>query len=67
VLFDSPPTGAVADASILAAKVDGAILVIDAGRTRTEALRNACETLSRSKTRVLGAVLDHDPTTFAGP
>lgn len=58
VLFDSPPIGAVADASILAAKVDGAILVVDAGRTRAEALRSACEALSRSKTRVLGAVLN---------
>ena len=58
LLFDSPPTGAVADASILAAKVDGAILVVDAGRPRAEALRSACEALSRSKTKVLGAVLN---------
>lgn len=58
VLFDSPPALAVADASILAGKVDGAILVVDSGRTRAQALREAAEALGRSKTRVLGAVLN---------
>ncbi|MEX1254310.1 MAG: polysaccharide biosynthesis tyrosine autokinase [Dehalococcoidia bacterium] len=58
VIFDSPPALAVADASILAGKVDGAILVVDAGRTRGHALQRAQEALSRSKTRVLGAVLN---------
>jgi capsular exopolysaccharide synthesis family protein len=58
VIFDSPPALAVADASILAAKVDGAIVVVDAGRTRAQALQRAQEALGRSKTRLLGAVLN---------
>ena len=58
VLFDSPPLLAVADASIMAAKVDGAILVVDAGRTRAPALRQAAEALAHTKTRILGAVLN---------
>ncbi len=58
VLFDSPPVLAVADASVLTAKVDGTILVVDSGRTRAQALRRATEAVSRSKSRVLGAVLN---------
>lgn len=58
LLFDSPPTLAVADASILAGKVDGSILVVDAGHARAQALQRAAEALGRSKTRVLGAVLN---------
>lgn len=58
LIFDSPPALAVADASILAAKVDGTILVVDAGRTRVQALQRAHESLGRAKTRVLGAVLN---------
>lgn len=58
VLFDSPPALAVADASILAAKVDGTLLVVDAGRTRAMAVRRAAEALGRSKTKPLGATLN---------
>lgn len=58
LIFDSPPALAVADASILAGKVDGAMLVVDAGRTRTQALGRASEALGRSRTRVLGAILN---------
>lgn len=58
VLFDSPPALAVADASVLAAKVDGVMLVVDTGRTRAQALQRGAEALGRSKTRVLGAILN---------
>lgn len=58
LLFDSPPLLAIADASILAAKVDGTILVVDAGRTRAPALQRASEALERTKTRVLGVILN---------
>ncbi len=58
VLFDSPPALAVADASILAAKVDGTLLVVDAGRTRAVAAHRAAEALGRSKTKPLGATLN---------
>lgn len=58
VLFDSPPILAVTDASILAARTDGAILVAERGRTRTEALRRAHETLLRANARMLGVVIN---------
>ena len=58
VLFDSPPILAVTDASILAARTDGAILVAERGRTRTETLRRAHEALLRANARVLGVVIN---------
>ncbi len=58
VVIDSPPTLPVADASILASKVDGTILVVDSSKTRMQALRRARDALERSKTHVLGAVLN---------
>jgi len=58
ILFDSPPTLAVTDASVLAARLDGAILVVDAGKTRAAALERAKDALTRSKTNLLGAVLN---------
>lgn len=57
-LFDSPPALAVADASILAGKVDGTILVVDAGRTRVQGVQRAAEALGRSKTRLVGVILN---------
>ena len=58
VLVDSPPAGALADATILASKVDGIILVITAGETRVDDARDVKESLERAKGKVLGAVLN---------
>jgi len=58
VLFDSPPLLAVADASILAGRTDGTIMVIDGAHTRAQVLRRAAQALRRTKTRVVGAVLN---------
>jgi non-specific protein-tyrosine kinase len=58
VLFDSPPILAVADTSILAPKVDAAILVVKAGHTRIEALVDAKEVLSKGNVIILGVVLN---------
>jgi succinoglycan biosynthesis transport protein ExoP len=58
VIIDSPPTLAVADASILASKVDGTMLVVDSSKTRAQALRRTREALAKSKTHLLGAVLN---------
>ncbi len=61
LLFDSPPLLTVADASILAAHVDGILLVVDAGKTRREALKKAAEALRRVGAPVLGVVLNRVP------
>jgi succinoglycan biosynthesis transport protein ExoP len=58
VIIDSPPTLAVADASILASKVDGTMLVVDSSKTRAQALRRTRDALAKSKTHLLGAVLN---------
>ena len=41
VLYDSPPVLAVADASILAAKVRAVVMIVDSGRTRTDVAQRA--------------------------
>jgi len=57
VFFDSPPINAVADAAILATRLDGVLLVVRERRTQREAVRQARERLARVNARVLGAVL----------
>jgi capsular exopolysaccharide synthesis family protein len=57
VLVDAPPVSAVADATILATRVDGVLLVVDSGRTRRDNARRATEQLQRVGARLLGAVL----------
>ncbi len=58
VLFDSAPVLGVADATIVAHKVDGVILVLEAGHTQPEALVEAKEALSKANTDILGVVLN---------
>lgn len=57
VLFDAPPLLAVSDAALLAANLDGAVLVVSAGTTRREHVQRAKEMLEKIKVRVVGAVL----------
>jgi capsular exopolysaccharide synthesis family protein len=66
VLFDSPPILAVTDASILAAHTDGAILVAERGRTRTEALRRAYQALQHANARILGVVINKAKRSGSG-
>lgn len=58
ILFDSAPVLAVADAALLAPKVDGVILVVNAGRTKPEELAEAANLLSKGNARILGVVLN---------
>ena len=58
VLFDLAPVLAVADATILAPKVDGVILVVNSGATRPEALAETKEMLLKGNANVLGGVLN---------
>ena len=58
VLFDVPPVLAVADTSILASQVDGALLVVWAGKTRGELLMQAFERLQSIGVAPLGVVLN---------
>jgi len=58
VIFDSPPVLVVTDAVILAGKLNSTLLVADAGRTRSDALRRSVETLSKVNAKMLGVVLN---------
>ena len=57
VMFDTPPVIAVTDAAVLASRVDGVLLVISAGSTRREYVRQAKALLEKVNARVVGAVL----------
>lgn len=58
VLFDAPPVLAVADAVVLAARLDGVLLVISAGKTKREPARRARQQLERVNARLIGLVLN---------
>ncbi len=58
VIFDTPPALGVADATVLAGKVDGALLVVDSRHTRRATARAACEALAGVGANVLGIVLN---------
>jgi succinoglycan biosynthesis transport protein ExoP len=60
VVIDSPPS-MVADAQVLAAKVDGVLLVIRPGKTHIDAARATREQLERAGARVVGAVFNRIP------
>ena len=66
VIFDSPPVLAVTDATILAARTDGTILVTEAGSTRTHSVNHAIQDLSKSQARLVGIVVNKARTHRAG-
>lgn len=57
VILDTPPTLAVTDAVVLASKVDGVIMLVEANKTSYDAARQACEACQRVGATVLGVVL----------
>lgn len=61
VIFDAPPVLAVADAPLLASKLDGLLLVIKAGMTRRDHAERAKEILERAHVRILGVALTNAP------
>lgn len=65
LLFDAPPVLAAADAAVLAAKLDGVLLVVSAGRTKREHARLAIERLARVNAKVIGSVLNNVPLDAA--
>lgn len=61
ILLDAPPVIAVTDAAVLGAKVDGVLLVINAGKTRRDHSERAKEMLKKAKVRIIGAALTNAP------
>jgi non-specific protein-tyrosine kinase len=61
ILFDVPPVMAASDATILGAKADGVLLIIQAGKTRRDQSERARELLERAKVRLVGVALTNAP------
>jgi len=57
VLVDTPPAGALADAAVVAPRLEGMLLVVSAGHTKRDLARRAREQLARVNANMLGVVL----------
>lgn len=57
VVLDGPPILGLADAPLLATTVEGTLMVVEAGRTRTRAAVEAFNRLRTSGSHVMGAIL----------
>ena len=64
VIIDSPPS-MVSDPTILSAKVDGVIMVLQPGKTDIGSAKASLELLQRAGARVLGVVLNRIPRNRA--
>jgi len=64
VILDGPPVF-VADTLAFASRVDGILLVLRPGKTRTETAQAALEYLQRSGGNILGVVLNRVPRNWA--
>jgi succinoglycan biosynthesis transport protein ExoP len=60
VIIDGPPF-IVADASLLASKVDGVLLIMRLGHTRKPAIKSMIEQIKRAGGKVLGVALNRIP------
>ncbi|MBS0159882.1 MAG: polysaccharide biosynthesis tyrosine autokinase [Nitrospira sp.] len=61
IILDCPPVLPIADAAVLASKVDGVLLVVSAGETTREACRLAIQRIKLSGGRLLGVVMQKAP------
>lgn len=59
VLFDTPPVTAFTDAAVLATRLDGVLLVFQAGKTRRDRAREAHRLLEKVKANIVGVVLNN--------
>ncbi len=57
VIIDGPPMLGLADASLLASACRNAMLIIESGKTRTRAAREAIERISAAGAHIVGATL----------
>jgi capsular exopolysaccharide synthesis family protein len=61
VIYDTPPLSVAADASLVAARAEGVVLVLDARKTRRPTALKAVDQLQRAKTTILGVVINRVP------
>lgn len=58
IVFDAPPVLGVADASVLAGRTDGVVLVIAGGEVEKQAARRTVQMLQQARANILGVVLN---------
>ncbi len=58
IIFDTPPIAMLTDAAIIAGAVDGAVIVIESGKTSKRTLTRVHNLLEHAKTRIIGMVLN---------
>ena len=66
VIYDSPPVLSVADAAIIAGRMDGVIMVVQSASTSRDLVARAAEKLRVVKARVVGALLNRVDVTSPG-
>lgn len=66
VIFDSPPVLAAADAAILAAQMDGTVLVVETGETKKAAAVSALKLLRQARAALLGVAYNKVNTPGTG-
>jgi hypothetical protein len=66
VIFDTPPVLAVTDATVLAARTDGTIIVAEPGKTRSSAMRESARLLQQANARIAGVVLNRAKSDRSG-
>ena len=65
VIIDGPPF-IVADAPLLASKVDGVLLIVRLGHTREPAIKSMMEQIERAGAKVIGVALNRLPASSVG-
>ena len=66
VIIDGPPLLGLADAALLATAAENVVMVIESGRTRTKAAREALERLRTAGAHVLGVALTKSKEEASG-
>ncbi|MGI6227489.1 MAG: polysaccharide biosynthesis tyrosine autokinase [Peptococcales bacterium] len=59
ILLDTPPIANVTDATVLAEKVDGVLMVINSNMVTIDLVHYSIEMLNRAKTKVIGVILNN--------
>ncbi len=66
VIIDSPPLNPIIDAAVIAARCDGAILVVGLGKAKIKETLAAKEQLIKSGCKILGAVVNEPDSKHRG-
>ncbi|NIR51189.1 polysaccharide biosynthesis tyrosine autokinase, partial [candidate division KSB1 bacterium] len=67
IIFDTPPLNAATDAVVVGTQVDGAMIVIRAGKTDRDIAKQKLELFSHVPAKIIGAVLNGTTPDMAHP